>query len=597
MRIAETSVGHFRGWDQTVVWKPGKRAVLIGPNNGGKTTLLSAIDLVLNPHRNPYRDQLSVWDYPGCDTTKPVEVTVILDDLSAEDRDHFEPYLEGRRDDGSFGGWDSPEDEFDSGSLVLRISLRGEFGEPSRAFYARPEAGESPVRQDDKVRIGWHFVAAGLDPDHELAFYSNSVLARLFEGGDLSGPLDAIRQAIDDAKGPLLTDETVSQARAALEESAQRLGLAPQGDALDFAVAGLSDRRVLQSLQVVLRGSRSDVRLPLDAHGRGVLRVLLMAAILQAARGGEGNLILAVEEPEQNLEPINQRLVSRSLLFSAGSGAAQTLISTHSAAVAGTVPLADLHLARGYKSGPDVKALRDAVPSEHKFFELHSRSALVDGLYASAVLLVEGPTERGGLPVLWGKHRSGDGLDEHRIEVVDCESVDKMPSFVRFYRALGVPVIALCDGDKDDAYALVLAAGPDALLRWRAHSDWEGVLGQEAVVSELAAALEECRASIGTWEAHANSLRGALKSEVGEAAHLAAATDIPSLLSGYEEQQQRVALTILLRGRSGLIFKSPIYARTLCDSLTATPQTVAKMIDHVHQVVLGDEAALGAHDL
>src|SRR6185312_1862672 len=273
-------------------------------------------------------------------------------------------------------------------------------------------------------------------PDHELAFYSNSVLARLFEGGDLSGPLDEIRQAIDDAKGPLLADETVSQARSALEDSAQRLGLAPQGDPLDFAVAGLSDRRVLQSLQLVLRGSRSDVRLPLDAHGRGVLRVLLMAAILQGARGGEGNLILAVEEPEQNLEPINQRLVSRSLLFSAGSGAAQTLISTHSAAVAGTVPLADLHLARGYKNGPDLKALRSAVPSEHKFFELHSRSALVDGLYASAVLLVEGPTERGGLPVLWAKHRGGNGLDEHRIEVIDCESVDKMPSFVRFFRAL-----------------------------------------------------------------------------------------------------------------------------------------------------------------
>ncbi len=596
MRIAETNVRHFRGWHQPVAWRPGRRAVLVGPNNGGKTTLLRAIDLVLNPHRNPYRDQLSVWDFPDCDTTKPVEITVILEDLSPSDRDHFEPYLEGRREDGSFGGWDSPEDEFDSGSLVLRISFVGKVDEPSRAFFARPEAGEAAVRQDDKIRIGWHFVPASLDPDHELAFYSNSVLARLFETGDLSAPLDEIRQAIDKAKGPLLADETVSQARSALESSAQRLGLAPAGEPLDFAVAGISDRRVLQSLQLVLRGSRSDVRLPLDAHGRGVLRVLLMAAILQGARGGEGNLILAVEEPEQNLEPINQRLISRSLLFAAGSEAAQTLLSTHSSAVAGTIPLADLHLARNYKSGPGLKALRNALPSEHKFFELHSRSALVDGLYASAVLLVEGPTERGGLPVLWAKHRYGDGLDEHRIEVIDCESVDKMPSFVRFFRALDIPVIAVCDGDKDSAYANVLAAGPDALLRWSTHKDWEGVLAEEAAIAELSAALEECRSSIGNWETHANDLRGALKSEVSDSPHLSAATDIPSLISGYDEERQRAALAILMRGRSGLVFKSPIYARVLCDSLTSAPPTVTKMIDHVHQVVLGDAAALGTHD-
>jgi len=62
---------------------------------------------VLNPYRDRYRDRLEVWDFPDCDTSEPVEITVILEDLSDEDRDHFEAYLEGRRDDGTFGGWDS----------------------------------------------------------------------------------------------------------------------------------------------------------------------------------------------------------------------------------------------------------------------------------------------------------------------------------------------------------------------------------------------------------------------------------------------------------------------------------------------------------
>lgn len=590
------TISHYRGWKQEVKWNPGPRALLIGPNNGGKTSLLGAIDLVLNPYRDAYRDRLSEWDYSDCDTTKPAEVTVILDDLSVADRDHFERYLEGRRKDGSFGGWDSPEDEFDHGQLVLRLSFRAEFGEPARAFFARPEAQEAAVRQADKIRIGWQLVPANLDPGHELAFYRNSVLARLFERDDLSGPLDQIRAAIDGAKGPLLSHPTVAATRTTLQSSAQRLGLAPAGDPLDFAVAGLTDRRVLQSLQLVLQGTSSQATLPLEAHGRGVLRVLLFAAILQAARNSEGNLILAVEEPEQNLEPINQRLVTRSLLFADATEARQTLISTHSAAVTGTVPLAELHLAREFASGHDLKALRRALPAEHKFFELHARSALVEGLYAAAVLLVEGPTERGGLPELWAKHRLEQGLDEHRIEVIDCESLNKMPSFVRFFRELGIPVIALCDGDKQEAYETLVAAKPDALLRWQSHRDWEGVLAGEAAVAELAVALEECRASLGEWESHGDDLRNCLLQELGEAEHLAGATDIPSLIEGYEEDTQRVALAQLMRGKSGLDFKSAIYARTLCAALGATPPTIAAMIDRVHLVVEGEKSALGNHD-
>jgi len=590
------TVKNYRGWREAVTWRPDSRALIVGPNNAGKTTLLTAADLVLNPYRDRYRDRLEVWDFPDCDTSEPVEITVILDDLSDEDRDHFEAYLEGRRDDGTFGGWDSPEEEFDQAKLVLRLKFRGAYDEPARAFYARPEAEEAHVRQADKIRIGWQYIPAGLDPGHELAFYSSSVLARLFERGDISEPLDAIRKAIDEAKAPLLKHPDVKATRERLQDSAQRLGLAPAGDPLDLAVAGLSDRRVLQSLQLVLQSGRSQTHLPLAAHGRGVLRVLLIAALLQGARAGGGNLILALEEPEQNLEPVGQRLVTRSLLLAEEAGAAQVLLTTHSAEVAGTFPLAQIHLARD-ADAPELKALRHAEPSEHKFFELHSRSALIDGLYASVVVLAEGPTERGALPALWAAHRPGDGLDEHRIELVDCESIDKMPSFVRFFKALGIPVIAVADTDRPEKLARVAAANPDVLLGWKTHKDWEGVLAAEANIIELATAIETCRASLGEWEEHADQLRGCLIDHLGEASHLAEATDVHTLIAGYEESHARSALVHLLRGNSGLDFKSTIYSRTICTALTVLPPTATRMIDHVHWFIGGDEDAKGVHDL
>jgi predicted ATP-binding protein involved in virulence len=52
MRIAEVIVSRYRGWSQPVSWRPGIHALLVGPNNAGKTSLLTAVDLALNPYRD-----------------------------------------------------------------------------------------------------------------------------------------------------------------------------------------------------------------------------------------------------------------------------------------------------------------------------------------------------------------------------------------------------------------------------------------------------------------------------------------------------------------------------------------------------------------
>ena len=352
MRIKEVTLQRYRGWEEPTDWSPAVHDVLLGPNNGGKSSLLRAVDLVLNPHRNPHRDLLGIHDFFDLKTDEPIEVTVVLFDLSAEDCDVFEEYLEGQRSDRSFGPADSPDEEFDEGSLVLRIELIAEVDAPARAVFARPDAGKARVTQDHKLRIGWYLVPADLDPLKELAFYSNSIFAKLFEQVDLGSELDAIREGIENAKGDLMKQKHVAETRERLEEATRNLGLVEGKDALDFAVLDMSDRRVLQSLQLVARGARSAHRLPLRSHGSGVLRALLLAAVLQHARLRRNNLILAVEEPEQNLEPINQRLIARSLLFAADNGAAQTIVSTHSPAVASAVPLASINLVREIRRPP-----------------------------------------------------------------------------------------------------------------------------------------------------------------------------------------------------------------------------------------------------
>ena len=198
--------------------------------------------------------------------------------------------------------------------------------------------------------------------------------------------------------------------------------------------------------------------------------------------------------------------------------------------------------------------------------------------------------------MFWAAHRPGQGLDEERIELVDCESIDSMPPYVRFFRALGIPVAVLCDSDKPKACQKITAANPDLMVRWHKHRDWEGVLAAEASVESVARALDDCRATLGDWSEHEHDLRNCIRSTAGDASHVASAGDIWGLLAGYPEAEQRAAVAALLRGSSGLDFKSTIYARQIAQALPDVPATVAAMIELVHRFVAGDAQARGVHD-
>ena len=540
---------------------------------------------MLDPHRNAYRDTLSRHDFFGLEADQPVVIEVVLNGLSDDDCDIFEPYLEGQREDGTFGGFDSPQEEFDDSQLVLRLALTAELDTPARPVFARPDANAVRVTQEHRLRIGWHFVPAGLDPLRELAFYQGSVFARLFERVDLSAELDDLRAGIEQARAGLMANTHVNATRRALEDSALRLSLTSGTDPMDFHVLSMSDRRVLQSLEPVLRGRRTTDHLPLRSHGAGALRILLLAAVLQHARLNESNLILAIEEPEQNLEPINQRLVARNMLFADSSSAAQTIISTHSPAVVSTRSLEDLHLVRDDNGHASLLPLSGASPADHRFFERHARTGLIDGLYADAVLLVEGPTERGGLPPLWTKAFPTHGMEDHRVEIVDCESIDRMAPYVRFFRAAGIPVVALCDCDanKADRRAEILAASPNLMVHWGKWIDWEGVLGAHADVSALADALDMLLIDLGEWAQWGPGLCDTARNTHPDPGHLGTCTSITGLVAGFPDEQQRAVLTALLRGTQPA-FKTARDHRYIAEAIPSVPSPMIGTMLMVHEV-------------
>jgi putative ATP-dependent endonuclease of the OLD family len=78
----------------------GTRVVLVGDNNTGKSTVLEAIDLVLGPERLARRPVIDEHDfhagvYRDSDGKPvPINVTLIVTDLSDEQERHFRDHLQ-----------------------------------------------------------------------------------------------------------------------------------------------------------------------------------------------------------------------------------------------------------------------------------------------------------------------------------------------------------------------------------------------------------------------------------------------------------------------------------------------------------------------
>ena len=158
-------------------------------------------------------------------------------------------------------------------------------------------------------------------------------------------------------------------------------------------------------------------------------------------------------------------------------------------------------------------------------------------------------------------------------------------------------MVAVCDADKPAAYDDLVAENPDAALRWANLTDWEGVISAEGDIEAIAGALEVSRSALGTWDQHQAQLRDFVIRTVGESDHVAAAADIPSLLAGYDEGARRQALAELLRGNSGIDFKSAIDGRLVAEALPDVPPTIVRMMEIVHSVADGTQRADRSHNL
>lgn len=401
----------------------GDHLVLVGPNAVGKSTLLELIDATIGASTG----RLFRLFAPEAlrDRAAPLIVSVQLSSLDDEAEAAFADEI------------DATNPDHPTLTVELRVELSAE--DPAEVIPSRQmvKAGgaSKPFTQRHLPFVRWSLVKASRIADREL-LGASGVASRLLAGveltdTDLAAFADAAKR-YEDALGSAGGVQALrSRLKVGLEESL------PQNVSDDAVqIGGMSAHEPLASAEIRLRdesgessslGDRSD--------GERALVALALQQVDHSASSMQG-----IDEPETHLHPRSQARIGR--VLAGGSG--QRIVSTHSANVAQAFAPGDVVAltATGARRLP-----RTVVDADPKFYGNWWVTNKIEALTASAVVLLEGPSDRLLLAAV--ADARGIDLDRANVVLLDLGGKQNFANAVKMLgpAGFGLPVFLLGDLD------------------------------------------------------------------------------------------------------------------------------------------------------
>jgi len=475
MRIKYIKIKNFRSIkDQITVSLSPNKTVIVGQNNSGKTNIITALDIVFG---EKYPTYYSLNESDFFDPTQPIEIEIKVSEI---DKDKDYSSIKWKQNNASA---DKRKITFNKGQLFLKFTAKSPDNKTFECFVEKkpPRTRDNTVRSlSDEFRrslLSFVFVPADrtVRVDLKTGEYNwYGKLLRLIldsqkqtEGyNGLVAKLEEIENLI---KSVLKSEEILKVGQFLTFVEDVKFALTKSQDPEDL----------LKYVKILVKGKTSDY-LELSRFGHGTQSAILIGLLelylhLTSQYRDSVLKVFAVDEPENFLHPQGKRLINFLLERISEREDTQIIYTTHSSELAtnfeeGKFTLKDIVYV--YKKNGITKVKRFSEEESKSFFKIQEELDVEKGeiFFASAVILVEGETEKHSIPLIyryypWSENDLPDkskekykdrpayffDLDFHNISVINMGGKDNLPKYFKFIsQILGRDrVTAIIDKDPD----------------------------------------------------------------------------------------------------------------------------------------------------
>jgi energy-coupling factor transporter ATP-binding protein EcfA2 len=461
MRLRHLSIKNFRGVRELDWSLDANFAVLIGPGDSGKSTVLDAVALAASPRWNPL---FTDADFFGGDPKTPVliEATFVGLPATLTREDLFGHLLRGVGTDGLLHPEPGPQHDV---ALTVRLKIDSAL-EPTWEIVRAPDSEGIRITATSRAQFGVFQLSD--EGSQHLRWGRASALSRLGETGEIGPALvDAHRAAR--AAVFALPPPGLSAGADAAGKAIKRIG----GASLTDPRPGLDPAAGQRAASLVLH----DGDVPASGLGLGSRRLAGIAFELEAA---DEQSIALIDEVEIGLEPHRLRHLIRRLKQREPGG--QVILSTHSPVVVEEVAVTDLYLVRRDSAKTRIRQVPAAIEGLGSAEPQATTRGGAAAMLARRVVVCEGPTEVGLCRALFHDWDAAESVPAALAGAVSRDGRgSEAPTKAECLAELGYEVALLVDDDlsarKDQrAYAKAVSA---AIARGAVRLTWSSGMATE----------------------------------------------------------------------------------------------------------------------